>query len=69
MFTYVSHEGMRHTVEIVYLVELVGSAGDLRLSEAHDDSKWIYPEEMDALQVGDKIRENVLEGFKVFSQE
>lgn len=46
-FAYVSDEGCRHTVEIVYRVVLISDPFEIRLSEDHDEFKWVLPGEMD----------------------
>lgn len=45
-FSYISDERRRHTVEIVYRVDLISDPTEIKLSEDHDDFKWVLPGEM-----------------------
>src|SRR5687768_16315391 len=40
-FSYVMEDENRHSIEIMYLVKLLGDPRDIKLSEDHDDFKWI----------------------------
>ncbi len=64
VFTYLSDNGHRHTVELVYFVELDDDTKNIKLSEEHDDFKWISEEEVDDLQISDEIKMNIKVGFK-----
>lgn len=63
IFTYVTHEGNRHTIEIVYITVLNDNIENLKLSGEHDDYKWISIEEVDGFEMSDQIKINIKEGF------
>ena len=64
IFTYISHDNNRHTVEIVYLVKAISDT-NVKLSQEHDDYKWIALEEINRFNVSDEIKTNIVEGFKL----
>lgn len=63
VFTYLSNNGNRHTVELVYLVNLNDEIKNLKLSDEHDDIKWISIEEIDSIKMSDEIKENIKTSF------
>ena len=65
VFTYITHEGNRHTVEIVLLVELDDKIENLKLSDAHDDHQWITEKDFERFKISDEIKANVVEGFEL----
>ena len=68
-FADVTENNQRHNIEIVYFVELIGSIDELKLSDAHDDFKWITSEEVSALITSDIMKDNIKKGFnKIHSQ-
>jgi len=64
VFTYVSDEGKRHTVELVYLVKLDDDVKNIKLSEEHDDFKWVSTEELDSIKMSDEIKTNIKLGLE-----
>jgi len=64
VFTYISDKGNRHTVELVYFVQLDDDANNIRLSEEHDDFKWISAKKADYLQISDEVKMNIKIGLK-----
>ncbi len=64
IFTYISDNGNRHTVELVYLVKLDDDVKNVKLSEEHNDFKWISADEADSLKMSDEIKTNIKLGFK-----
>ena len=62
-FSYVMENGNRHTVEIVYLVNLADESSIIALSEDHDEYKWISPEEIDNYNITDEMKESILGGM------
>ena len=64
IFDYITNKGSRHTVELVYAVELNSDLNNLKLSDAHDDYKWISLNELDSFKISDEIKINIKEGFK-----
>ncbi|MFT4343629.1 MAG: NUDIX domain-containing protein [Candidatus Woesearchaeota archaeon] len=63
-FSYVTKNDTVHTVEVVYLVKLVGDINTLRLSDEHDDYRWISQEEVDTLTISPEVKRNIHEGFQ-----
>lgn len=64
IFTFVSDKGNRHTVEIVYFVKLDDDIKKIKLSEEHDDFRWISVDEVDNYKISDEIKKNIKEGFQ-----
>ena len=62
-FSYVSDNGNRHTVDIQYIVEVVGDIKDLKTTPAHDDAQWIDKEEIDDLEISDSMKDAIARGF------
>ena len=46
VFTDISDEGKRHTIELVYRVVLKDNVKNIKLSGAHTDFKWVTFEEL-----------------------
>jgi 8-oxo-dGTP diphosphatase len=69
IFTYLSHEGIRHIVEIVYVVKLDDSIENIKLSDEHDDYKWLASEEIDDYKMSDDIKINIRQGFDLIKNE
>ena len=63
-FFYVSHNKNRHTVELVYFVECDEDIKNIKLSEEHDDYKWIGLNELDNYVMSDEIKSNIKIGLK-----
>ena len=63
-FSYTTNKNTRHTVEIVYLVKLIGEKDEVRLSEAHDDYQWVTEADINRFNLSDVIKANVENGFK-----
>lgn len=64
IFTYISDKGRRHTVELVYLVRSEDDLKNIRLSEEHDDYKWISIEDLEQIKISDEIKINIKEGLE-----
>ena len=62
-FADITENNNRHNIEIVYFVELTGNIDDLKLSDAHDDFKWITSEEVSTLITSDIMKNNIQKGF------
>ena len=62
IFTYVTNDGKRHTVEIVFYTHADEEKEPI-LSDAHDDYKWITKEELDSVPLTATMKENIEEGF------
>lgn len=67
IFSYVSENNQRHTVEIVYLVKIVDNGNDLKLSDAHDDYRWVPNSDLKKYKISDEIVKNIKEGFHEIS--
>lgn len=63
-FSYISDEGRRHTVEIVYFVQLNSNDFTLRLSPAHISYQWVNLEDLDQLQASNEVKQNIKIGFE-----
>ncbi|MEA3430051.1 MAG: NUDIX hydrolase [Nanoarchaeota archaeon] len=68
IFTYISEKGNRHTVELVYFVKLDDEVDNIKLSDEHDDFKWVSVDEIDTLQISDEIKTNIKAGLKEIEQ-
>jgi len=66
IFSYVSDEGKRHTVEIVYLVK--DGEGEIQLGKNHVEYIWITKDEINKYRISDEIKISILKGFEEFSQ-
>ncbi|RAL21968.1 NUDIX hydrolase [Thermoflavimicrobium daqui] len=65
-FSYISDNGNRHTVDILYMVRLFNgeSIENLKLSEDHIDVKWIGSNEINQYDLSDEIKKCILKGFQ-----
>ncbi len=63
VFSYVSDEGKRHTVDISFLATLNTSNQALVLSRAHDDYKWLEEKDIDQYLMTQEMRESIIQGF------
>jgi 8-oxo-dGTP pyrophosphatase MutT (NUDIX family) len=64
IYTYLSHNNLRHTVEIVYLVKLTNDNLKVTLSDEHDDFKWIDSSEIDSYKISEEMIDNLKKGFE-----
>ena len=64
-FSYLSENGRRHTVEIVYLVELKDAVKNIKLSKDHDDYKWVTLSDMKKLKIDKVIEKSIRNGLKL----
>ncbi len=64
LFSYVSDNGNRHTVDIIYLLELKDESVNVMLSSAHSDLKWISKEEINDYKISDNMKDCILSGFR-----
>lgn len=65
-FSYVSSDGNRHTVEIVY--ECFFQGGDVTLSEAHTEYAWITENDVKSLLISEEMSKSIREGFGIFGR-
>lgn len=61
-FSYVSSDGNRHTVEIIYACEF-SNTQEIQLSSAHTEFKWITVEEIDTYKISDEMKISIKMGF------
>ncbi|MDP2874364.1 MAG: NUDIX domain-containing protein [bacterium] len=68
-FDYVTKEGKRHTVEIVYLVTLDGdTVENIKLSDAHDKYEWVSKNDLSSIKLTEEIKADLVEGFRIFER-
>lgn len=65
-FSYVSDNGKRHTVEIVYQVEPHDDPAHIQLSEAHLTYQWIFKNEVQNYLLSEETKDSILRGFHLF---
>ncbi len=63
VFDYLSNNGERQTVEIVYFCILKN--GSIVLSSAHTEFKWINFDELDNFKISDETKVSIREGFSL----
>lgn len=66
-FHYVSDEGKRHTIEIVFAVKLDDDPANLKLGKDHDDHQWVELEKLDDFNITDEMKQSIKEGFDVYA--
>jgi 8-oxo-dGTP diphosphatase len=52
--SYMSMEGAQHNIELIFDVKLHGESCNVVLSNAHDEYRWVRPNELDGLQLPEK---------------
>lgn len=62
-FSYISSDGNRHTIEIIYLCQC-NNDEVIQLSSAHTEYQWITKEEVDSYTISDETKISIKEGFK-----
>lgn len=62
VFTYISDNGSRHTVELVYHV--ASKNHEVTLSLDHDDFKWVSLKDTQSLNMTKEIKKNIEIGLK-----
>lgn len=67
VFSYVSEESQRHTVEIVYFVSLSSDNEMIILGVDHSEYEWVDKSELDLFieDENDQLRQVIEEGFKI----
>ncbi|SEM99670.1 NUDIX hydrolase [Lihuaxuella thermophila] len=69
IFSYLSENGTRHTVEIVYLVHLTDDPANIQLSEDHSAYQWISENEVLNYLISDETKDSIFRGFKAAPPE
>lgn len=69
IFSYISENGNRHTVEIVYLVHLTDVLTSIRLSEDHSAYQWITANDVQNYRISEETRDSILRGFQAAPPE
>ncbi|SFJ19420.1 NUDIX hydrolase [Thermoflavimicrobium dichotomicum] len=64
IFSYVSENGNRHTVEIVYQVQLTDDPGNIRLSKDHSAYQWISENDAHHYLISEETKDSILRRFK-----
>jgi 8-oxo-dGTP diphosphatase len=65
-FSYLSDDGQRHTVEIVYIVSIrPNPSSEIHLSEDHTDYRWIAPHEVEQYPLSSAMKEVIRVGFSL----
>lgn len=64
LFSYISDNGNRHTVDITYLLELKDENVNVILGLGHSDFKWITKEEINNYKISDNMKNCILAGFR-----
>lgn len=62
-FSYVSGDGNRHTVEIVYSCK--GDNGEVRISDAHSEYVWTTEDDIKNYLISEEMVKSIREGFSI----
>ncbi|MBA4544269.1 MULTISPECIES: NUDIX domain-containing protein [Thermoactinomyces] len=69
VFSYLSENGNRHTVEVVFLVRLADDPANIRLSEDHSAYQWISGNEVRNYLISEETKDSIFRGFKAVPPE
>ena len=64
-YAYTTKNGTRHTVSIVFHVEIADRLDKLQLSSAHDNHRWIDATTIDDIEMTPEMRENIKKGLRL----
>lgn len=64
LFSYVTQEGARHTIDIQFLAVVKSDVNRLKLSDGHDQFEWVRKNEIIRFNLTDKMRNVILKGFE-----
>jgi len=64
LFSYVSQDEMRHTVDIQYLTKPGSSLSEIEISESHTDKKWTKIKNLNDLKISNLMKTSIEKGFK-----
>jgi len=64
LFSYVSADGIKQTVDIQFIVKAEDGAA-IRLSAEHDDYRWIGREELDNFRFSAEMKNAIAKGFDI----
>lgn len=62
LFSYVSEDGNRQTVDIQFIVKVVGD-NEIKISTAHEAYEWIGRENIENYKMSEEMKKAVLKGF------
>jgi len=62
-FSYITDEGNRHTVEIVFVVSLEPQDQKVALDSSHSECKWVEKAELENMLFSDEAKESARRGF------
>jgi 8-oxo-dGTP diphosphatase len=65
VFSYISDNNNRHTVEILFIVRLINESAEIKLGKGHDDYKWVLESEIEKYKITDEIKRAIYKGFKI----
>ena len=66
VFSYLSENGDRHTVEILFHVSLLYPQQEVKLSLAHDEYRWITADEIEEYPISSEIKDGIIQGFRSY---
>jgi len=66
VFSYLSKNGDRHTVEILFHVSLLHPQQEVKLSPAHDEYRWITADEIEEYPISSEIKDGIIQGFRSY---
>jgi 8-oxo-dGTP diphosphatase len=69
VFSYVSENGNRHSVEIVFLVRLISDPAQIRLSEDHSAYRWISEKDVQNYPISEETKNSIFSGFHAVPPE
>lgn len=65
VFSYISDNNSRHTVEILFIVKLINESAEIKLGKGHGDYKWVLESEIEKYKITDEIKRAIYKGFKI----
>lgn len=65
--SYISDDQVIHTIEIVFMTELVGNER-VKLGKDHTDYRWLGEEDLGRYLISDEMRSSTLGGFEEYSR-
>lgn len=66
VFSYLSENGDRHTVEILFHVSLLAPNQKVKLSPAHIEYRWISIDEIEEYPISLEIKDGIIQGFQSY---
>jgi len=66
VFSYLSENGDRHTVKILFHVSLLYPQQEVKLSPAHDEYRWMTADEIEEYPISPEIKDGIMQGFRIY---